>query len=44
LAPSVQQPAALLMSAVVALLVWRTKVPLIGLVMAGAILGALGWV
>jgi chromate transporter len=44
LAPSVQHPAALLMSAVVALLVWRTKVPLIGLVMAGAILGALGWV
>ncbi|RZI83541.1 MAG: chromate transporter [Rubrivivax sp.] len=44
LAPSIERPAALLLSAAVALLVWRTKVPLIGLVMAGAALGALGWV
>lgn len=45
LAPSAgQHPAALLLSAVVALLVWRTKVPLIALVALGAVLGALGWV
>lgn len=44
LAPSIDRPAALLLSAAVALLVWRTKVPLIGLVALGAVLGALGWV
>lgn len=44
LAPSVEQPAALLLSAAAALLVWRTKVPLIALVGLGALLGALGWV
>jgi chromate transporter len=44
LAPSVQHPAALLLSTAVAWLVWRTKVPLIALVGLGAVLGALGWV
>ncbi|MBC7699291.1 chromate transporter [Aquabacterium sp.] len=44
LAPSAQHPAALLLSAAVALLVWRTKIPLIALVGVGAVLGALGWV
>ncbi|MBA4108775.1 MAG: chromate transporter [Leptothrix sp. (in: Bacteria)] len=44
LAPSVEHPSALLLSAAVALLVWRTKVPLIALVGLGALLGALGWV
>jgi len=44
LAPSAQHPAALLLSAAVALLVWRTKVPLMALVALGAVLGALGWV
>jgi chromate transporter len=44
LAPSVDRPAALILSGAVALLVWRTKVPLIGLVAVGAVLGALGWV
>lgn len=45
LAPSAQaQPAALLASAVVALLVWRTKVSLIWLVAGGGFLGALGWI
>jgi chromate transporter len=45
LAPSLdKQPRALLLSVVVALLVWRTKTALIWLVGAGALLGALGWV
>jgi len=44
LAPSTGHPVALALSAVVALLVWRTKVPLIALVGAGAVLGALGWI
>lgn len=44
LAPSAQHPSALLLSAVVAVLVWRTKVPLIALVGLGAVMGALGWV
>ena len=45
LAPSAQlQPRALLLSVVIALLVWRTKVSLIWLVASGAILGALGLV
>lgn len=44
LAPSVQQPRALLLSVVVALVVWRTPVRLIWLVLAGGVLGALGWV
>lgn len=44
LAPSVQRPAALMLSTAVAILVWRTKVPLIALVALGAVLGALGWV
>jgi chromate transporter len=45
LAPSAQtQPAALLLSAVVAVLVWRTRIALIWLVAAGAILGGLGLV
>lgn len=44
LAPSIQHPAALVLSAAVAVLVWRTKVPLIALVAAGGVLGALGWV
>jgi chromate transporter len=43
LAPPLQtQPRALLLSVAVALLVWRTKVPLIWLVLAGAALGAAG--
>jgi chromate transporter len=44
LTPDVQHPRGLLLSAVVALLVWRTKLSLIWLVAAGAGLGALGWV
>jgi len=44
LAPSNDHPAALALSAIVAVLVWRTKVPLIALVGAGAVLGALGWI
>jgi chromate transporter len=45
LAPSpAQHPAALLLSIAVALLVWRTRLPLIWLVGAGALAGALGWV
>lgn len=45
LAPPLQtQPKALLLSAVIALLVWRTKVSLIWLVAAGAVLGGLGLV
>ena len=45
LAPSLQtQPKALLMSVVVALIVWRTKVGLIWLVAAGGLLGGLGLV
>lgn len=36
------QPKALLLSAVVALLVWRTRIPLIWLVASGALLGGLG--
>jgi chromate transporter len=43
LMPSVQaQPRAMLLSVAVALLVWRTKLRLIWLVAAGALLGALG--
>ena len=45
LAPSpVDHPTALALSVVVAGLVWRTRLPLIWLVLAGALLGALGWV
>lgn len=45
LAPPLQtQPKALLLSVVIALLVWRTKVSLIWLVVAGAVLGGLGLV
>ena len=45
LAPSLQtQPKALLMSVVVALIVWRTKLGLIWLVAAGGLLGGLGLV
>ncbi|MES2089336.1 MAG: chromate transporter [Pseudomonadota bacterium] len=44
LTPSLEHPSALLLSMVVAGLVWRTKVPLIALVAAGGVLGALGWV
>jgi chromate transporter len=45
LAPSLQtQPTALLMSVIVALVVWRTKVALIWLVAAGGLLGGLGLV
>lgn len=40
--PLATQPAALLLSAVVAVLVWRTKIRLIWLIGAGALLGALG--
>ncbi|HEX5373038.1 MAG TPA: chromate transporter [Aquabacterium sp.] len=43
LSPSIEHPRALLLSAVVAVLVWRTKISLIWLVAAGALLGALGW-
>jgi chromate transporter len=39
-----QHPAALALSAVVAVLVWRTRLPLIWLVGTGALLGALGLV
>ena len=42
--PLATQPRALLLSAVVAVLVWRTKIRLIWLICAGALLGALGWV
>jgi chromate transporter len=44
LSPSIEHPRALALSAAVAVLVWRTKVSLIWLVGAGALLGALGWV
>ncbi len=45
LAPSpAQHPAALLLAIVVALVVWRTRLPLIWLVGAGALAGAMGWV
>jgi chromate transporter len=44
LTPDMQHPRGLLLSAVVALLVWRTKLSLIWLVAAGAGLGAMGWV
>jgi chromate transporter len=45
LAPPMQtQPRALLLSVAVALIVWRTKTPLIWLVVAGGVLGGLGWV
>ncbi len=45
LAPSpTDHPAALGLSAAVAVLVWRTKLPLIWLVGAGALAGAMGWV
>ena len=44
LTPSLQHPSALLLSTVVAILVWRTQVPLMAWVAAGAVLGALGWV
>ncbi len=44
LAPSIDHPRALLLSAVVAMAVWRTRVSLIWLVAGGGILGALGWV
>lgn len=44
LLPDRSEPRALLLSAVVALLVWRTRISLIWLVGAGAALGALGWV
>jgi chromate transporter len=45
LAPPIQtQPRALLLSAAVALLVWRTRISLIWLVAAGGILGGLGLV
>ncbi len=39
-----QHPAAVVLSAAVALVVWRTRLPLIWLVGAGALLGALGLV
>jgi len=39
-----EHPAALALSAVVAVLVWRTRLPLIWLVGSGALLGALGLV
>ena len=42
--PLHEQPKALLLSVVVVLIVWRTKVPLIWLVAAGGILGGLGLV
>ncbi|RTL27776.1 MAG: chromate transporter [Burkholderiales bacterium] len=45
LAPPLQtQPKALMLSVVIALLVWRTKVSLIWLVVAGTVLGGLGLV
>jgi chromate transporter len=45
LAPPMQtQPKALLLSVAVALIVWRTRTPLIWLVAAGGVLGGLGWV
>jgi chromate transporter len=44
LTPPVEQTRALVLSVVVAVLVWRTRLSLIWLVAAGALLGALGWV
>ena len=44
LLPGIEHPHALMLSAAVAVLVWRTRVPLIWLVGGGAVLGALGWV
>jgi len=44
LTPPVEQTRALVLSVVVAVLVWRTRLSLIWLVAAGALLGAMGWV
>lgn len=44
LAPEASQWRALLLCAVVAVLVWRTRIRLIWLVGAGGLLGALGWI
>lgn len=44
LAPGMQQPGLLVLSAVTALVVWRTRLHLLWLVFIGATLGALGWV
>ncbi len=44
LTPAMTDLPGLALAAVVAALVWRTKVSLIWLVLAGAVLGALGWV
>ena len=44
LTPSIDHPRALLLSAVVAVGVWRTRISLIWWVALGGILGALGWV
>ena len=44
LMPTLEHPRSWLASAAVALIVWRTKVRLIWLVAAGAVLGGLGWI
>lgn len=44
LAPPVAEWRALLLAVVTALLVWRTRLHLLWLIAAGAVLGALGWV
>jgi chromate transporter len=44
LAPGHDQPRLLALAVISALLVWRTRVHLLWLVSAAALLGALGWV
>ena len=44
LTPPIEHTRALVLSVVVAVLVWRTRLSLIWLVAAGALLGAMGWV
>lgn len=44
LMPSVDHPRSMAASIVVAIIVWRTKIRLIWLVAAGALLGGMGWI
>lgn len=44
LMPSIDHPRSMVTSIAVAIIVWRTKIRLIWLVAAGALLGGLGWI
>jgi chromate transporter len=44
LMPSIDHPGAMATSIIVAILVWQTKIRLIWLVAAGALLGGMGWI